>query len=323
VRAIQITEFGGPEVLTLTELPEPTAPEHHDLIDVTAAGVNYADTHQAEDSYLAPQQLPLVPGAEVVGRRRSDGKRVVALLADGGGYAEVAAAPAPTTFDLPDNVSDDAALALVLQGTTAWHLLRTSAHLSLGESVVVHSGAGGVGSLAVQLAKQWGAGRVIATASNAEKRQLALDLGADVAIDLSETTEASDVTEQLREANGGRRVDIVLEMTGGHVLDGSVDALAPFGRLVAYGMASRTAPKPVPVGSLMSTSRSLIGFWLMHAVRRPGGLAPAMEELVSLTAAGVLHPVIGGHYALADAAAAHTAILSRGTTGKLVLDVSS
>ena len=175
----------------------------------------------------------------------------------------------------------------------------------------------------MQLAKQWGAGRVIATASSAEKRQLALDLGADVAIDLSGTTDASEVTEQLREANEGRRVDIVLEMTGGHILDGSIDALAPFGRVVAYGMASRTAPKPLHIQSLMGTSRAVIGFWLMHAVRIPGGLGPAMEELVSLTATGVLHPVIGGHYALADAAEAHRAIRSRGTTGKLVLDVSA
>ena len=321
MRAIQITEFGGPEVLTLTDLPEPVAVEGSSLVDVTSAGINYADTHQAEDSYLAPQTLPLVPGAEVVGTRRSDGRRVVALLAGGGGYAEVAAAPDAVSFELPDEVSDSAALALVLQGTTAWHLLRTSAHLAAGETVVVHSAAGGVGSLAVQLAHQWGAGRVIATASSEEKRHLALDLGADVAVDTSACQDAAGVAALLRDANEGRGVDVVLEMTGGHVLDGSLDALAPFGRVVAYGMASRTAPAAVHPGALMATSRALIGFWLVHTLRRPGGLHPAMDELLSLVKAGLLEPVEGGTYPLAEAARAHRDIRSRATRGKLVLDV--
>ena len=284
--------------------------------------MNFSDVHQAEDSYLAPQTLPLVPGAEVVGTRRSDGRRVVALLLGGGGYAQVASAPDVATFELPDagTVSDAQALALVLQGTTAWHLLRTSAHLAAGESVVVHSAAGGVGSLAVQLARQWGAGRVIATASSEEKRQLALDLGAHVAVDTSGCEDAAAVTEVLKGANGGKGVDVVLEMTGGHVLDGSLDALAPFGRVVAYGMASRAAPRPVNPGALMATSRALIGFWLVHCLRRPGGLHPAMDELVSLVRAGVLPPVHGGTYALGEAAQAHRDIRSRSTTGKLVLD---
>ena len=123
MRAIQITEFGGPEVLTPTDLPEPTPAEGQVLLQVSSAGVNYADTHQAENTYLAPAHLPLVPGGEAVGTT-PDGRRVVALL-DGGGYAERAVAWENLTFDLPDDVDDPSALALVLQGTTAWHLLRT------------------------------------------------------------------------------------------------------------------------------------------------------------------------------------------------------
>ena len=138
-----------------------------------AAGVNFADTHQVEDSYLAPQELPLIPGAEFVGTPAGGGPRVVGLL-DGGGYAREGGRARPRlTWPVPDGVSDEQALAVVLQGATAWHLLRTSAHLAEGESVVVIAGAGGVGSLAVQLAKRWGAGRVIATASSPEKRALA------------------------------------------------------------------------------------------------------------------------------------------------------
>jgi NADPH2:quinone reductase len=324
VRAVQITEFGGPEVLKVVDVEPPVVTDDLVLIDVDSAGVNYADTHQIENSYLAPQRLPLVPGAEVVGRVRGgalDGKRVVALTLAGGGYADQALAHPSTVFELPDQVPDAAALALVLQGTTAWHLLRTCGRLETGESVVVHAAAGGVGSLAVQLARQWGAGRVIATASSAEKRDLALSLGADVAVDVSTTADAQEVRDVLVAANEGRGVDIVLEMTGGHVFDGSLAALAPWGRIVAYGMASRTAPTPVPPGALMATTCSVVGFWLTHAVRRPEGLTPAMEELLSLVGAGRLRPVVGGTYPLGDAAAAHRDLLARTTTGKLVLDL--
>ncbi len=321
MRAIQITEFGGPEVLTLAEVDDPAPGDSLVLIDVATAGVNFADTHQAENSYLAPQHLPLVPGVEVAGRD-PDGRRVVALLAGGGGYAEKALAHPAVTFPLPDAVDDLTALALVVQGTTAWHLLRTSAHLRLGESVVVHSAGGGVGSLAVQLARTWGAGRVIATASSPEKRDLALSLGAHVAVDVS-GLDAQGVRQALVAANGGRPVDIVLEMTGGPVFDGSLAALAPFGRLVIYGLASRRSPAPVKPGELLGTSRAVIGFWLVHCLRRPEGLGPAMDELLSLAASGGLRVVDGGHYPLADARRAHEDLRSRRTTGKLVLDVGS
>ena len=168
-------------------------------------------------------------------------------LLGGGGYAEkVAANPASLTWPVPDGVTDEQALAVVLQGATAWHLLRTSAHLRRGRVVVVIAGAGGVGTLAIQLAKRWGAGRVIATASSPEKRELTQGLGARRRRRPGAgRRRPKSFTAALREANGGERVDIVLEMTGGHVFDGSLAALAPFGRLVAYGMAGRVPPKPV------------------------------------------------------------------------------
>ncbi len=131
------------------------------------------------------------------------------------------------------------------------------------------------------------------------------------------------VREQLVTANDGQPVDIVLEMTGGAVFDGSLAALAPFGRLVTYGLASREAPARVAPTALMATSRAVIGFWLMHSLRLPGGLGPAMEELLSLASSGGLVAIDGGHYPLADARRAHEDIRSRRTTGKLVLDVGS
>jgi NADPH2:quinone reductase len=317
VRAIQITEFGGPQVLTPVELPAPQPGAEQVLIDVRAAGVNYADTHQAENSYLAPQELPLVPGAEVAGTL-ADGRRVVALVASGG-YAERAVAHRALTFAIPDGVADDQALALVLQGTTAWHILRTSAHVSAGDSVVVHAAAGGVGSIAVQLAKSFGAGRVIATASTQDKRDLALALGADAAVDSTSTS----MRDELTQANEGRKVDIVLEMTGGSVFDASLAALAPFGRLVTYGMASRAAPSPVHPGELMGRSRAVIGFWLAHCMARPQMLHEAMDDLFARVVSGELRPVVGGTYPLSEAARAHTDLRARRTTGKLVLDPST
>jgi NADPH2:quinone reductase len=321
LRAIQITEFGGPEVLRLAEVDDPTPVGPMALIEVSTAGINYADTHQVENSYLAAQQLPLIPGAEIAGTT-ADGRRVVALLAGGGGYAEKALAHPSVTFDLPDRVDDQTALALVVQGTTAWHLLRTCTHLHPGESVVVVSAAGGVGSLAVQLARRWGAGRVIATGSSPDKRELALELGADVTVDLSDA-DADTVRERLVEANEGHEVDIVLEMTGGPTFDGSFAALAPFGRLATYGLASRQAPSRIAATTLMATSRAVIGFWLVHALRLRDGLGPAMEELLALAGSGGLRVLDGGHYPLADARRAHEDIRSRRTTGKLVLDVRS
>ncbi|MFD6953435.1 NADPH:quinone reductase [Nocardiopsis sp. TSRI0078] len=317
MRAIQITEFGGPEVLTPTELPDPEPGPGEVLVDVTRVGVNFADTHQAENSYLSPASLPLVPGMEIAGRT-SDGNRVVALSSSGG-YAEKATAVPDMCFDIPDGVSDEDALALVVQGATAWVLLRKSVRMDPGESVVVHAAGGGVGTLAVQLAKRFGAGRVIAVASSEEKRALAVELGADAVVDSS----APDMTEALIEANGGQRVDAVLDMVGGRVTDQSVRALAPFGRLAFYGMASRELPTPVQPTNLMRFSTTVSGMWLPHVWTLPGNVMErAMAELFTLVAEGHLRTVLGGTYPLAEASRAHEALRSRGTIGKLTLDTT-
>jgi NADPH2:quinone reductase len=181
--------------------------------------------------------------------------------------------------------------------------------------VVVHAAAGGVGSLAVQLGHALGAGRVIATASSAEKRDLALKLGADVAID----PVAEGLTERLIEANGGKRVDVVFEMSGGEVFDASYDALAPFGRIVAYGIATNKA-NDVSTGSLLRHSRAVVGFYLFHCLQRPGMFTEALDDLFARVAQGELQAVLGGTYALGDAAQAHIDLRERRTTGKLLLD---
>ena len=315
MRAVQIQEFGGPEVLQVVDLPKPESGDGQVLIEVSRAGMNFADTHQRENTYLARYETPLVLGGEVAGRTE-DGRRVVAMVPSGG-YAEYAAAPEASVFPIPDGVDDGAALALLIQGLTAWHLYRTSAKLAEGESVVVISGAGGVGSLAVQLAKPFGAGRVIATASTQEKRDLAVSLGADVAVDPA----VDDLKGALIEANEGKQVDVVLEMSGGRVFAESADALAPFGRIVTYGIASREQ-NTLETGRLMRKSRAVVGFWLMHCLGRRDMMEEPLRDLFERAARGELVPQMGTTYALSDVRRAHEDLQGRRTSGKLLLDPS-
>jgi NADPH2:quinone reductase len=313
MRAVQIEEFGGPEVLQVVDAPKPEPGEGEVLIEVSRAGMNFADTHQRENTYLARYETPLILGGEVAGTTE-DGRRVVALVPRGG-YAEYAVAHEAAVYEIPDGLDEGAALALLIQGRTAWHLYRTCARVAPGESVVVVSGAGGVGSLAVQLGKPFGAGRVIATASTEEKRALALTLGADAAVDPA----AEDLTAALLEANDGERVDAVFEMSGGRVFDGAFEALAPFGRIVAYGIAGREQ-NTVETGRLMRKSRTVVGFWLMHCLGRRDMMEEPLGDLFGRAARGELKPQIGETYALSDVRRAHEDMQGRRTSGKLLLD---
>jgi NADPH2:quinone reductase len=317
MRAIQQQEFGGPEVLELVDLPVPEPADGEVLIRVSRAGMNFADTHQRNNDYLAAQQLPLVPGGEVAGVREDTGERVVALSGTGG-YAEYAVARQELTFPIPDGVDDGTALAMIIQGLTAWHLYRTSGRVGPGESVVIVAAAGGVGSLAVQLGKPMGAGRVIALASTPAKRELTLELGADVAIDSS----PDGLKERLVEANEGRQVDVVFEMAGGAVFDACLAALAPFGRLVTYGIASGEGNE-VHSRKLMARSRAVVGFWLMHCLGRPAMVEDALADLYARAARGELRAVVGATYPLSEARQAQIDLAERRTTGKVLLDPSA
>jgi NADPH2:quinone reductase len=279
--------------------------------------MNFADTHQRRNDYLAPQQLPLVPGGEVAGVREDTGERVVALCGTGG-YAEYAIAQEALTFPIPDDVDDATALALVIQGLTAWHLYRTSGRVAPGESVAVVAAAGGVGSLAVQLGKPMGAGRVIAIASTQDKRDLTLELGADAAID----ADPEGLKDRLIEANLGRQVDVVFEMAGGPVFDACLAALAPFGRLVTYGIASGTGNE-VHTRKLLGRSRAVVGFWLMHCLGRPHMIDEALADLYERAARGELRAVVGATYPLSEARQAQIDLAERRTTGKVLLDPSA
>ncbi len=314
MRAIRIEEFGGPEVMKLVELPDPEPTDGQVVVDVVRAGINFGDTHATRNDYLAEQSLPLIPGGEIAGRT-SDGRRVAAFLPSGG-YASKAAVPKEWLVPIADEVDDDQAASLLVQGLTAHALVHRCARLQPGETVVVQAAAGGTGSLAVQLAKRAGA-RVIALASSEEKRELATRLGAEAAVD----SRAEELKEAIIEANGGERVDAVLEMTGGPTFEACLRTLAPFGRHVVFGIASREQNE-VATGHLLRNSRAVIGFWLVHLIPHREEVAAMIADLFGAVASGELQVTVGGVYPLSEARRAHEDLAGRKTAGKLLLDPS-
>jgi NADPH:quinone reductase len=315
VKAIQIEEFGGPEVLQVTEVPDPEPPDGQVVVDVARAGMNFADTHQIRNDYLAEQSLPMIPGGEISGTT-PDGRRVAAIMS-GGGYAQKVAVPEAWLVPLPDEVSDEQAAGLLLQGLTAHALLHFCAHVEKGETIVVEAAGGGTGSLAVQLAKHAGA-KVIALASSEEKHELCRRLGADATAD----SRADDLKQAILEANGGDRVDVVLHMSGAG-FEAELGALGSLGRIVVFGNAARQ-PNKVATNYLLQTSKSVMGFWLVPLIAQRRELLGSMiAELLGAVAAGELEVVIGGVYPLSEAARAHTEMQERRTTGKLLLDPSA
>lgn len=314
VKAIQITEFGGPDQMKLVDLPDPEPSDGMVVVDVARSGVNFADTHAIRNDYLAEQQLPLVPGGEISGTT-PDGKRVAAVLG-GGGYAQKVAVPEGFLVPVPDEVNDDQAAGLLLQGLTALALVKRCARLEQGETVVIEAAAGGTGSLAVQIAKRAGA-KVIGLASSSEKRDLVARLGADATVD----SRSEDLAEAILEANLGEKVDAVLHMSGTG-FDAEYATLAPMGRIVVFGNAARH-PNTVETNRLLQSSRAVIGFWLVHLVMQRETVAPMIGELLGAVADGELEVVIGEVFPLSDAAGAHAALQERRSTGKLLLDPTS
>jgi NADPH2:quinone reductase len=314
MKAIQIDEFGGPEKLRVLEIEEPAPAEGEVVVEIARSGINFADTHATRDDYLAKQSLPLIPGTEVSGRT-ADGRRVAALLGSGG-YAEKVAVPEETLIPVPDGVDDDRAAALLLQGLTAMALVQRCARIEAGETLVVEAAAGGTGTLAVQLGKRAGA-RVIGLASSEEKRALVERLGADATVD----SRAEDLGAAIRAANDGKRVDAVLHMSGGDAFDEELGILAPLGRMVVFGIASREQ-REVSTAALLRGSKTVVGFWLAHLLARQDLVAPMIGELLGVAASGELEVTVGGVYPLSEAARAHEDLIARRTSGKLLLDPS-
>ena len=321
MKAIRINETGGPEVMHLEEIAIPAPGKGEVLIKVAAAGVNYADLAQRQGAYLTRTRTPMTPGFEVAGTVEAlgpgvstpaEGSRVAAFV--NGGYAEYAVAQAATVVPVPAHLDFTQAAAFLVQGLTAYQLLRESAHIQPGESVLVHAAAGGVGTLAVQLAKLMGAGIVAGTASNSSKLDLIRKLGADAAINYTE----DNWVEQVKNVTRGQGSDIILEMVGGEIAEQSLQCLAPFGRMVVYGAASGKIAQFSGI-QLMYKNQAIIGYWLTSQLQRTDRIAMAAMELMQLLTNGKLQIIVGQTFPLAEAAQAHQAIADRKTMGKVVL----
>ncbi|WP_226666068.1 quinone oxidoreductase family protein [Metabacillus litoralis] len=325
MKAIQFTKYGGPEVLQYIDLEMPEPRNFEVLLKIEAIGVNYADTARREGQYVVDTPLPYVPGSEVAGTITKVGSevkgvhvgdRVVTLLGSkrASGYAEYTVADSRALIPIPESVDMNAAVALPLQGLSAYHIIKTMGRLEKGETVLVHAAAGGVGTIAVQLAKLFGAGKVIATASTEEKLTLAKEMGADVCINYTEEGWEKSVFE----ATKGLGVDVALEMAGGDIFRKTLDCLAPFGRLVIYGVASGEQARLYPSG-LMAENKSVIGFFLPGIMKKQELYRNSLRKLLSFVDEGKLQLTIGGVFPLKNAAEVHRLLQDRKTKGKLIL----
>ena len=326
MKAVRIHETGGPEVLQVEDVDAPAVGDGQVLIRVAVAGVNFTDVMARQGVYVArgaALELPAVLGSEVAGIVTDTGagvpgdlvgRRVIAFVR--GGYAEYAVAPLKLVTELPDSVDLAEGVAYLVQGVTAWQLLDDCGRLAPGDTVLVHAAAGGVGSLAVQIANALGASTVVATAGSDAKRELARELGADVAIDYA----TSDWPAQVLDATGGRGVDVVLDAVGGDIGERSLECLAPGGRLVVYGVSSKQLAS-FAGSQLMQANQSVVGYWLAGRLAAdPSLVARVVPRLLELAGAGRLRGIVKHAFALEAAADAHRAISDRLTVGKVVLE---
>jgi NADPH:quinone reductase len=301
VKAVVLRETGGPEQLEHAEVPDPEPGDGEALLRVRAAGINFADVLVRQGRYPQPPELPTVLGTEVAGE--VDGRRVMALPREGG-YAELAAVAEELLVPLPEAASFEEGASFLLTFLTAWIPLTRQVRVGSGSIVLVHAGAGGVGSAAVQVAKHLGA-HVVVTASSEEKRGVALELGADEALGYDELESV--------------RADVVLDSVGGDVFARSFAVLKPLGTVIAIGFAGGWW-KPLDPGPLVGRNVGLQGFYLGRLMRhRPDVVREAIGEVVGLWDQGAVKPLVGATFPLGEAAAAHRLIEERRSVGKVVL----
>jgi len=320
MKAVVFEKLGGPEVMKLAEVPKPEVKPGTVLVKVRAAGINFADTLFRQGQYLMQPKLPDTPGLEAAGEIEAvgagvtnfkAGQRVAALGAKM--YAEYALAPATQVIPIPDSISFEHAAAIPVQVLTAWHMLHTSHNTRPGQTVLVHSAAGGVGIVAVQIAKAAGA-RVIGTVSSDAKAALVKEYGADEVINYA----SHDFAAEANRLTGGRGVDLILDAVGATTLDKGLTCLALFGHLILYGRAGGP-PEPLNLFRLFEKSIKVSGFVLYTVAAVPDVMRRGIEESFKLIAEGKLRLLVGKSFPLAQAAEAHKFMEGRQSTGKLVL----
>ncbi|MGD6844549.1 quinone oxidoreductase family protein [Bacillus infantis] len=322
MKAIHVTKYGGSENMILAEAERPVPAAGEVLIKVKAASVNFADI-KARYGKKGGGPLPYIPGIDCTGTIEAlgngvkgliPGQRVIAFPSKGS-YAEYAVAPAMLTFPIPINISDIQAAAFPIAGITSLKLLEEVARIQHGETVLIHAGAGGVGTTAIQLARILGAGKVIATAGSPEKTAYAMEAGADYAACYTK----EDFQVKVMEWTEGKGADVILDSVAGAVTEKSLDCLAPFGRIVNFGNASGKAGT-VQTSDLHSSCRSLLGFSFgMVRKKKPHLVKASAEKIIGLLETGRLRMRIGKTFSLAEAAEAHNWIESRQSMGKTIL----
>jgi NADPH2:quinone reductase len=302
VKAVLLSETGGPEALQLVDVPDPEPKDGQVRVRVRAAGINFADVLVRQGRYPQPPELPTIPGNEIAGE--AEGRRVIALPRSGG-YAEEVCVDRDALVPLPEGASFEEGAAFLTTFLTAWIPLTRQVRVGPGTTVLVHAGAGGVGCASIQLAKHLGA-RVVATAGSEEKRAFARELGAE------ETYSYEEFAEHVR-------ADVVLDPVGGPLLPQSLTVVNPLGTHVAIGYAAGMWEDVNPA-LLVGRNLGLVGFYLGRLMRhRPDVVREATAELLELWRAGAVRPTVGSTFALADAPAAHRLIEERRHVGKVVL----
>jgi NADPH2:quinone reductase len=320
MRAIQVTTPGGPEVLTLAELPVPEPKAGEALVEIKASGVNFIDVYYREGRYKAP--LPFVDGQEGAGIVAALGAGVeglrpgdrVAYSGVLGSYAEFAAVPAEKLVKIPMALTFEQAAAAMLQGLTARYLSHETFPIAAGQTVLIHAAAGGVGNLLVQMAKHRGA-QVIATAGTEAKAELAREAGADRAIVYTK----DDFTEATKEFTAGKGVDVVYDGVGRETFEKGLRLLKPRGMMVLFGASSGAVPPLDPLTLMTGGSLFLTRPTLGHYIATRAELEKASSELFSYLAKGWLKLRIGATYPLAKAELAHRDLEARRSAGKLLL----
>ncbi|MVU81194.1 zinc-binding dehydrogenase [Nocardia sp. ET3-3] len=324
MRAIRFDEYGGPEVLKLVEVAVPEPGPGQVTIDVAFVGLNFADLQARAVGYRVPG-LPFVPGLELSGRVRAIGEGVegvrvgqaVAAITDGGAYADVVVVNAATVFPVPEGVDLRTAATLPTVLPTAYALVHTVGRLQPGETVLVQAAAGGVGTVAAQIAKLAGAGAVYGVVSSPAKADYAREYGYDEAF-LNETFDAD-----VRAATGGRGVDLALESVGGETLRRTLDSLTRFGRLISFGNAGGEAPWQIGPNDLYPMGRTVSGFSILGlSIAAPDVLHEIAAQAFDLATSGKVRLPITAEFALAEAADAHRLMAGRSSTGKLVIAVN-
>jgi NADPH:quinone reductase len=322
MKAVQLTGFTGLDSLKVVEVGRPTPSKNEVLIQVKAAGINFAELEMIRGKYPAPRPVPFIMGFEASGIVADLGAGVTNLkvgdkitsIVSSGGYADYATADATMAIPIPEGVSFAEANAITIQGLSAYTLLKFAARPQPGETLLVQAAAGGMGLFLVQLAKSMGVRKVIALASSKEKLELVKSLGADLAINYTE----QNWVAQIEQANGGHGVDVVLEANSGEIGDTSFTLMAPFGRTVMYGAKnaqdSLTTEK---VRQLIHKNQSVIGFNFPSL--RPEQVKESVPALLELINKGQVKLFAKFAFGLADVRNAFEALSNRETIGKVVL----